>query len=151
MRRAVAITALAATLAGCSPDTSALESEPEPEPVEQIVSFTVEVVGGGGGPFGLSVTWGHTALEGQRAKSPTWAWAHMVTVSYPDVKDVWVMAAPEVRPGVDESLAYRNGAPQVHCRILVNGRTVAKQTSAAPQCDANLSATPPAAPTGTVG
>ncbi|WP_432900366.1 lipoprotein [Micromonospora matsumotoense] len=140
MRRVLAIAVLVAALAGCSSDTSA--PEPTPTPVAQVVTFSVEVVGGGGGFFGLSVSWGHSALANQQAKSPTWAWAHSLTLSYPDVAQVWVSAAPEARPGT-ESLAYVNGAPMVHCTVLINDRIVAEQTNASPSCTANLSATPP--------
>ncbi|SCE91712.1 hypothetical protein GA0070216_103117 [Micromonospora matsumotoense] len=140
MRRVLAIAVLVAALAGCSSGTSA--PEPKPTPVAQVVTFSVEVVGGGGGFFGLSVSWGHSALANQQAKSPTWAWAHSLTLRYPDVAQVWVSAAPEARPGT-ESLAYVNGAPMVHCTVLINDRIVAEQTNASPSCTANLSATPP--------
>ncbi|WP_431915414.1 hypothetical protein [Micromonospora wenchangensis] len=139
MRRVVAVVALAATVAGCSADPA-----PAPAPVEYVVTLTVEVVGGGGGLFGMAVTWGHSALGTQSATSLTWAWSHAVTLRYPDVERVWVSATPQVRPGVDERLAYAGGPPTLHCTILFGDRIVQDQSSISPTCEANLSASPPA-------
>ncbi|OWV07830.1 hypothetical protein B5D80_13565 [Micromonospora wenchangensis] len=141
MRRVVAVAALAATVAGCS---AGPPPAPDPDPVEHVVTLTVEVVGGGGGLFGMAVTWGHSRLETQSATSLTWAWSHAVTLRYPDVERVWVSATPQVRPGVDERLAYAGGTPTLHCTILFGDRLVQDQSSISPTCEANLSASPPA-------
>ncbi|WKU08259.1 hypothetical protein [Micromonospora sp. HUAS LYJ1] len=146
MRRVVAVAALAATVAGCSADPS---PAPAPDPVEYVVTLSVEVVGGGGGLFGMAVTWGHSTVETQYATSLTWAWSHAVTLRYPDVERVWVSATPQARPGVDERLAYAGGTPTLHCTILFGDRIVEEQTSISPTCAANLSASPPAGRTST--
>ncbi|MEU8374164.1 hypothetical protein AB0C22_13680 [Micromonospora sp. NPDC048894] len=141
MRRVAAVAAVAATVAGCSAGPS---PAPAPAPVEYVVTLTVEVVGGGGGLFGMAVTWGHSALKTQSATSLTWAWSHAVTLRHPDVERVWVSATPQARPGVDERLAYAGGIPTLHCTILFDDRIVQDQTSISPTCVANLSASPPA-------
>jgi hypothetical protein len=135
MRRAVALAALVATLAGCSPDTSAPD---ERKPV-------------GIDLFEVQASWGHNTVADQKEKLLLPVWTKKFTVTWPDDTYVWVTGVAQPKPGVDHGLAYVNGTPQVRCVLRVNGKVVSEQTNAFPQCDATLTATPPPAPSGTAG
>jgi hypothetical protein len=147
MRRAVALAALVATLAGCSPDTSAPD---ERKPVPQ--EITLELYQRGGiDLFEVQASWGHNTVADQKEKLLLPVWTKKFTVTWPDDTYVWVTGVAQPKPGVDHGLAYVNGTPQVRCVLRVNGKVVSEQTNAFPQCDATLTATPPPAPSGTAG
>ncbi|MFD0786353.1 hypothetical protein ACFQZ8_20840 [Micromonospora azadirachtae] len=147
MRRLATVAALTALLAGCSPDTSALDAQ---KPVQQKVTLEVALIG----PiefFDMLVQWGHNNVETQEERTPAPNWVKDLTLTWPDDKYVYVTASAQKKPSVDDRLAFVNGQPSVECRLRINGQVVETDTSAAPQCDFNLSATPPPGPSASAG
>ncbi|MEU4678432.1 hypothetical protein [Micromonospora sp. NPDC023737] len=141
MRRLAAITALTVLLAGCSPDTSALDAQ---KPVQQKVTLEVALIG----PielFDMVVQWGHNNVATQEERTPAPNWVKDLTLTWPDDVYVYVTGSARKKPNVDDRLAFVNGQPSVECRLRINGQVVKTETSAAPQCDFNLTATPPSA------
>jgi hypothetical protein len=144
MRRAVAIAALAASLAGCSPDSSAIDQKP----VRYDVTLELYQLGGIG-VFEVDATWGHSTAPLQKEHLRLPAWTKKLTLNWPDESNVYVNGVAQVKPGIDHGLAYVNGTPKVRCVLRLNGQVVRDVTSEFPQCDYNLDGTPPPATKGT--
>jgi hypothetical protein len=147
MRRVATIAALTALLAGCSPDTSALDAQ---KPVQQKVTLELALVG----PaefFDLVVQWGHTTVANKEEHTPAPNWVKDLTLTWPDDVYVYVNGTARKKPTVDDRLAFINGQPSVECRLRINGQVVKTATNASPQCDFNLTGTPPAAPSASAG
>jgi hypothetical protein len=101
--------------------------------------------------FDLVVQWGHDTVATQEERTPAPNWVKDLTLTWPDDVYVYVNGTARKKPTVDDRLAFVNGQPWVECRLRINGQVVETDTSAAPQCDFNLSATPPPAPSDSAG
>ncbi|TDD34637.1 hypothetical protein E1286_40585 [Nonomuraea terrae] len=147
MRRAIAIIALAGSLAGCSfPDTSILDEREKP--VQQYAVFEVALVNAHAF-FDLDVQWGYSGEEHKERVPGNTTVQRRVSLTWPDHTSVWAGGTPSKKPGVDDLLAYAQGEPIVRCSITINGRVVAKNDLT--MCRYDFLWTPVPDPGGTAG